>query len=174
MIFPDAVHHHARGERIVRIGDPAGELRARVARIGREFRRALWQQARRAAACPRCRLCSDSRRAPADESGVTCAGSSCTLKRAGSGAGILSCSSSSCCSRASFWSMAAVPASWRLIFFISASIGSALAFHAACSSAVARGHIVRRGWRRRRPACGSSRSGGWGRTCGRGSGRSRA
>ncbi len=44
MIMPDAIHHHARGQRIFGIGDPAGKLGARRGRVGRSFGDAVRQQ----------------------------------------------------------------------------------------------------------------------------------
>ena len=44
MILPDAVHHHAGGERIVRIGHPLGQFGARMLQIRGKLRCRIGQQ----------------------------------------------------------------------------------------------------------------------------------
>ena len=104
VVLPDAVDHHARGQRIVGIGEPRARSVRGFARVGGQFRDLRRRSRCRAAAGrPRAPSCPCSPRFRT-WIGVRSAATLRTVLRAGSGGGKLSSSSfsfDSACSRAS-------------------------------------------------------------------------
>ena len=144
VILPDAIHHHARGERIVGIGDPLGQFGARssaVAGSSASLRGSRTPSGRMPTRSPLAGILAARQRCDR-RALLRLVRSRCGCE--GSGAGILSCSSSICLGRLlplverlGVFFPAQLRTSAARTFAISSWTGAAFSFQAACSSGVA-------------------------------------